>query len=54
MAAGVIQADGTAKVEPRMNVKHVADAVVHGQPAAGRQRAVHDGDGHQHALRRRG
>ena len=29
MANGVIQADGTTKVEPRMNVKHVADAVVH-------------------------
>lgn len=29
MAGGVIQADGTTKVEPRMNVKHVADAVVH-------------------------
>ena len=29
MAAGVIQADGSTKVEPRMNVKHVADAVVH-------------------------
>ncbi len=29
MAAGVIQANGETKVEPRMNVKHVADAVVH-------------------------
>ena len=29
MAAGVIQADGSTRVEPRMNVKHVADAVVH-------------------------
>lgn len=29
MANGVIQADGSTKVEPRMNVKHVADAVVH-------------------------
>lgn len=29
MAAGVIQADGSTKVEPRMNVKHVADALVH-------------------------
>ena len=29
MAAGVIQADGSTKVEPRMDVKHVADAVVH-------------------------
>jgi len=29
MAAGVIQADGSTKVEPRMDVRHVADAVVH-------------------------
>ncbi len=29
MAAGVIQADGSTRVEPRMNVRHVADAVVH-------------------------
>ncbi len=29
MAAGILQADGSTKVEPRMNVKHVADAVVH-------------------------
>ncbi len=29
MVAGVIQADGSTKVEPRMDVKHVADAVVH-------------------------
>ncbi len=29
MAAGVIQADGSTRVEPRMDVKHVADAVVH-------------------------
>lgn len=29
MAAGVIQADGSTKVEARMDVKHVADAVVH-------------------------
>jgi NAD(P)-dependent dehydrogenase (short-subunit alcohol dehydrogenase family) len=29
MANGVIQANGETKVEPRMNVKHVADAVVH-------------------------
>jgi len=26
--AGVLQADGSRKIEPRMNVKHVADAVV--------------------------
>jgi len=29
MAKGVPQADGSMKVEPRMNVQHVADAVVH-------------------------
>jgi len=28
MTAGVLQADGTKKPEPRMNLKHVADAVV--------------------------
>lgn len=29
MAAGILQADGTMKAEPRMDVRHVADAVVH-------------------------
>ncbi|WP_439575548.1 SDR family oxidoreductase [Phreatobacter sp.] len=29
MTAGVLQADFTVKVEPRMDVRHVADAVVH-------------------------
>ncbi|HEY9024719.1 MAG TPA: SDR family oxidoreductase [Burkholderiaceae bacterium] len=29
MATGVPQADGSLKVEPRMDLKHVADAVVH-------------------------
>lgn len=29
MAAGVLQADFTTRVEPRMDVRHVADAVVH-------------------------
>jgi NAD(P)-dependent dehydrogenase (short-subunit alcohol dehydrogenase family) len=29
MTAGVLQADGTRMVEPRMNVQHVADAVVY-------------------------
>ena len=29
MAAGIIQADGSIKVEDRMNVNHVANAVVH-------------------------
>jgi NAD(P)-dependent dehydrogenase (short-subunit alcohol dehydrogenase family) len=29
MSAGVLQADGTTKVEPRMDVQHVADAVLY-------------------------
>jgi NADP-dependent 3-hydroxy acid dehydrogenase YdfG len=29
MTTGVPQANGTLMVEPRMDVKHVADAVVH-------------------------
>ncbi|WP_298825277.1 SDR family oxidoreductase [uncultured Piscinibacter sp.] len=29
MAQGVLQADGSTRVEPRMDVRHVADAVVH-------------------------
>jgi NADP-dependent 3-hydroxy acid dehydrogenase YdfG len=29
MAAGVPQANGTTMVEPRMDVRHVADSVVH-------------------------
>ena len=29
MAAGIIQADGSIRVEDRMNVNHVANAVVH-------------------------
>ncbi len=29
MAAGIAQADGSIKVEPRMNVQHVADAIVY-------------------------
>jgi NAD(P)-dependent dehydrogenase (short-subunit alcohol dehydrogenase family) len=29
MAAGIVQANGTLAIEPRMDVKHVADAVVH-------------------------
>jgi NAD(P)-dependent dehydrogenase (short-subunit alcohol dehydrogenase family) len=28
MAAGILQADGSTKVEPRMDVNHVADAVL--------------------------
>ena len=29
MAAGILQANGSRMAEPRMDVKHVADAVVH-------------------------
>jgi len=29
MASGILQADGTVRVEPRMDVAHVGDAVVH-------------------------
>jgi len=29
MTAGVLQADGSLKPEPRMNLKHVADAIVY-------------------------
>jgi NADP-dependent 3-hydroxy acid dehydrogenase YdfG len=29
MAVGVMQANGAMAVEPRMDVKHVADAVLH-------------------------
>jgi len=29
MTSGVLQADGTTRAEPRMNVAHVGDAVVH-------------------------
>ena len=29
MITGVLQANGTMMVEPRMDLKHVADAVVH-------------------------
>ena len=29
MRAGILQADGSVKVEPTMNVQHVADAVVY-------------------------
>jgi NADP-dependent 3-hydroxy acid dehydrogenase YdfG len=29
MAKGILQANGTMAIEPRMDVKHVADAIVH-------------------------
>ena len=42
-------------VEPTMDVRpRGPGGRLHGQPAAGRQRAVHDGDGDQDAVRRQG
>ena len=53
MAKGVPQADGSIAVEPTMDVQHVARrGALHGEPAARRQRAVHDRDGDQDAVRR--
>jgi len=48
---GVLQPDRTAKLEPRMDPKAVGDAVAYRQAAARRQRAVHDSDGEQDAVR---
>ena len=42
-----------SRSEPRMDVRHVADAVLYmAQPAARRQRSVHDRDGDQDAVHR--
>ena len=52
MAKGVPQANGEIAIEPLMDVAHVASAVaLHGEPAARRERAVHDGDGDEDAVR---
>ena len=52
MVGGVPQADGTMKPEPRMPLKSVSDALADdGQPAARQQRAVHERDGDQDAVR---
>ena len=52
---GVLQPDGTTKQEPRMDAESGRRrGGLHGQPAARRQRAVHDGDGEQDAVRRTG
>ena len=49
---GVMQPDGTMKQEPRMDAKAVGDAVAYmADAAARRQRAVHDGDGIEDAVR---
>ena len=53
MSGGVLQADGSLAPEPTMDVANVGRAVVvHGVAAAGRERAVHDGDGDEDAVRR--
>ena len=55
MTAGVPQANGTTAVEPRMDVRHVADAVLYmANLPLGRQRAIHHGDGDQDAVHRTG
>ena len=55
MQRGVPQADGSIAAEATMDARHVADAVaLHGRPAARRQRALHDGDGDEDAVRRPG
>ena len=55
MVDGVLQPDGRKIPEPRMDAKAVGDAVAYmATPAARRQRAVHDGDGEQDAVRRTG
>ena len=53
MGEGVPQADGTIAPEPTMDGpgRGTGDRL-HGKPAAGRQRAVHDGDGDEDALHR--
>ena len=52
MTKGVLQPNGTTVAEPRMDVRGGGQRHrLHGQPAARRQRAVHDGDGDQDAVR---
>jgi NAD(P)-dependent dehydrogenase (short-subunit alcohol dehydrogenase family) len=63
---GVPQANGTIAAEPTFDSRHVDPgasngfeaccrcSAVHGEPAAGSQRAVHDGDGHEDAVCRQG
>ena len=51
MANGILQANGSMMVEPRMNVQHVADAVVYmaSLPLAA-ECPVHDRDGDEDAV----
>ena len=52
-ADGVLQANGQTAAEPRLDVgARRAGGRVHGQPAARRERAVHDGDGDEDAVHR--
>ncbi len=53
MAEGVPQADGSIAVEPRMDPTHVANAIVYmASLPLECERADHDGDGDEDALRR--
>ena len=53
MAAGVLQADGSTRAEPRMDVVDVAARRgLHGEPAARRQRRQPDRACHRDAVRR--
>ena len=53
MKEGVPQADGRMAVEARMDPDHVANAVVYmAEPAARRERPLHDRHGDQDAVRR--
>ena len=55
MSGGVLQADGSLAPEPTMDVaQRRPGGGVHGVAAAGRQRAVHDRDGDEDAVRRPG
>ena len=51
--SGSLQPNGDVILEPRMDVKHVGGrGPLHGQPAAGRERPVHDHHGDQYAVHR--
>ena len=53
IARGARQADGRVLPEPTFDVRHVArGGAVHGRAAAGRERAVHDGDRDDDAVHR--
>ena len=52
MTVGVPQANGTIAAEATMDVAPCRElGALHGRPAARRQRAVHDDDGDEHAVR---